>query len=497
MNSTASQSSSSGCVGQAPCAPKSSGVATIPWPNAEPQSRLTNTRAVSGLSRETTQRARSSRVARRSPRARRPSPSRNAGTDGVTTSPESSSQLPRGKIRIGPRRARPGDEGRRHRRLQVGLSPASPRRACRGSAPAPGRSSGNTRRARPSGRRSASRAGSPAPRRRPRASTRRGPGGGRRWPRAGTGRACGAAVIEPERRPSARPRRRRSRPSPRRRRRLGRPVSSRIAQPVSGLPSAECGDRVAGLRVRGRHVRPGDRAASPVAASSSLSTKLPLAARPGPSAGSLPSGRTSSRSAVRPGAGALIVSVYVSRVRVRRPRRRPSRRPGPSASPRPPRRPASGVKIGPVDVAGRRATSPRPPARRPARASGCPGPWSRAAISASSALARSACAGVGIFALGLGADGDVLDVGEERGEPVEVAGRVRVELVVVALGAAEGRPHPDGRGVADPVGGVLRQVLLRLRPALLRGHQQLVIPRGDPLRRRRRRAAGRRRAARS
>src|SRR5262249_31612941 len=107
-NSTASQSSSSGCVGQAPCEPKSSSVLTRPWPKNSFHSPLTNTRAVSGLSAPGIHLARSSRVARRLPP---PSPppleggddrggDSDAGTVGATISPESSSQLPRGSTRI-------------------------------------------------------------------------------------------------------------------------------------------------------------------------------------------------------------------------------------------------------------------------------------------------------------------------------------------------------------------------------------------------------------
>ena len=65
-NSQASQSSSSGWVGQAPCEPKSSSVVTSPWPKTSFQSRLTITRATSGLSRAASHRARSRRVSRRS-----------------------------------------------------------------------------------------------------------------------------------------------------------------------------------------------------------------------------------------------------------------------------------------------------------------------------------------------------------------------------------------------------------------------------------------------
>ena len=97
INSTASQSSNSGCDGKAPCVPKSSQVRTRPWPKSSFHSRLTSTRATSGLSRETIQRARSSRVARRSLTSSLP---RNSGMAGSTTGPESSCQLPRGRIRI-------------------------------------------------------------------------------------------------------------------------------------------------------------------------------------------------------------------------------------------------------------------------------------------------------------------------------------------------------------------------------------------------------------
>ena len=52
VNSTASQSSSSGWVGASPVLPKLLGVRTIPSPKWSCQSRFTITRAVSGLSRE-------------------------------------------------------------------------------------------------------------------------------------------------------------------------------------------------------------------------------------------------------------------------------------------------------------------------------------------------------------------------------------------------------------------------------------------------------------
>ncbi len=60
-NSVASQSSSSGCDGLSPCVPKSSDVRTMPRPKNSCQMRFTATRAVSGFSRETSQRASASR----------------------------------------------------------------------------------------------------------------------------------------------------------------------------------------------------------------------------------------------------------------------------------------------------------------------------------------------------------------------------------------------------------------------------------------------------
>ncbi len=61
INSTASQSSSSGCVGAAPLRPKSWVVATSGVPKCQRQMWLTATRAVSGLARSVIQRARAAR----------------------------------------------------------------------------------------------------------------------------------------------------------------------------------------------------------------------------------------------------------------------------------------------------------------------------------------------------------------------------------------------------------------------------------------------------
>jgi hypothetical protein len=77
------------------------------------------------------------------------------------------------------------------------------------------------------------------------------------------------------------------------------------------------------------------------------------------------------------------------------------------------------------------------------------------------------------------ADRAFLDVGEEGREAVEVLRGEGIELVVVALGAAERRAHPDARGVADAVGGGLRLVLPGLRAALFGREVELVVARRD------------------
>ncbi len=77
------------------------------------------------------------------------------------------------------------------------------------------------------------------------------------------------------------------------------------------------------------------------------------------------------------------------------------------------------------------------------------------------------------------ADRGFLDVGEDRGQAVEVLRGERVELVVVALAAAHRLAQPHGRHVAHPVGVVLRQVLLRLGAALLGRLEQAVVGGAD------------------
>ena len=76
---------------------------------------------------------------------------------------------------------------------------------------------------------------------------------------------------------------------------------------------------------------------------------------------------------------------------------------------------------------------------------------------------------------------DVLrDVGEEGPQGVEVALGEGIELVVVALGAAGGLPHPRRADRAHPVGHHAHFVVLGLRTTLLRGQQQAVEGRTNP-----------------
>ena len=102
MNSTASQSSSSGWLGYSPCNPRSPVSFERPMPKSRDHRRLAKTRAVRGLSRATIQCARSRRVARRVLR-RNPVSDRGGeegGGAGSTTGPDLSCQSPRLSRRI-------------------------------------------------------------------------------------------------------------------------------------------------------------------------------------------------------------------------------------------------------------------------------------------------------------------------------------------------------------------------------------------------------------
>ena len=96
-NSTASQSSTSWCSGVSPCEPRSLSDFDRPVPKSIFQSRLTNTRAVSGLSALVSHSAKSRRVRRRFSAAL---VSRKCGGRGSTISPDSSIQLPRANTRV-------------------------------------------------------------------------------------------------------------------------------------------------------------------------------------------------------------------------------------------------------------------------------------------------------------------------------------------------------------------------------------------------------------
>ncbi len=69
----------------------------------------------------------------------------------------------------------------------------------------------------------------------------------------------------------------------------------------------------------------------------------------------------------------------------------------------------------------------------------------------------------------------VVDVGEERGERIEVTESVGVVFMVVALGAADGGAHPDGGEVTDAVGGIDGDVFFGLEAAFVGGLEEAVI----------------------
>ena len=80
-----------------------------------------------------------------------------------------------------------------------------------------------------------------------------------------------------------------------------------------------------------------------------------------------------------------------------------------------------------------------------------------------------------------GADDRLLHVREDRAHGVEIFLRDRVELVVVALRAADRLAEPDGADGADAVGQVACLVVLGLGAAFFGGEEQPVEGRGDLL----------------
>ena len=78
-------------------------------------------------------------------------------------------------------------------------------------------------------------------------------------------------------------------------------------------------------------------------------------------------------------------------------------------------------------------------------------------------------------------DAPLLHVGEERLQGVEVGRLNRVELMVVALGAAEGAAQPGIGDGSDAFGAVLREVFLHLGAAFAGHHIQAIIAARDEL----------------
>ena len=78
-------------------------------------------------------------------------------------------------------------------------------------------------------------------------------------------------------------------------------------------------------------------------------------------------------------------------------------------------------------------------------------------------------------------DTPLLHVGEEGLQGVEVSGLDRVELMVMALGAAEGAAQPSIGDRAHAFGAVFRKVFLRLGAAFAGHHVQAVIAARDEL----------------
>ena len=134
--------------------------------------------------------------------------------------------------------------------------------------------------------------------------------------------------------------------------------------------------------------------------------------------------------------------------------------------------------------------------RRPSSARSAPSPdreWARAMPRASVSTPRSAHPTgrdvlllLGRRQLELGAPGllaaigheaGLFDVGEERLHGIEVLALERIELVIVAFGAAHGAAQPDDADVAHAIGSVLREILFRLQTALGRGAIQAIVGR--------------------
>ena len=75
----------------------------------------------------------------------------------------------------------------------------------------------------------------------------------------------------------------------------------------------------------------------------------------------------------------------------------------------------------------------------------------------------------------VGVDAPLFHVGEEGLQGIEVGRLDRVELVVVAFGAAKGRAQPSGRDGTDPFGAVFGKVFLGLGAAFAGHHVEAVV----------------------
>ena len=75
----------------------------------------------------------------------------------------------------------------------------------------------------------------------------------------------------------------------------------------------------------------------------------------------------------------------------------------------------------------------------------------------------------------------VVDVGKEGSQGMEVLGGEGIVFVIVALRAAHGGSHPDGRDIADAVGLINGAVFFFLKPAFVSGLKQAIIAGGDAL----------------
>ena len=484
-SSAASQSSSSGCVGHSPCAPRSSTVRERPWPNASFKSRFARTRAVSGFSR----RGEPAReVEARRGRVRRcRGAAGSAGRRGATTSPESSCQLPRGRTRTGAGSAAVVTYALGTVAANAALASSASRRRRRASA-----SSGAVRQKRSAtafcwaALRSASATAS--------ASSTLPSGSG-----PGSVRTGNASAVAP----------RRKRPIVLRAPAFWCSTSVRAVSPPPASGSASSTTRRWLSPSEAARPQPAPSVRPSIAASAASPLTVERRRARVPQREGAP-GRVThlhlgdDEVAVRPAAGSTLGQLLE--------RRRLETQGGDAGELglvpdgvgvllrlRPVRGRGDDREVVPLDEDARAVRRrrldrlERGEGGEPARAKGLLPRRARRVLRELAQLRAprldrrverveaGPLRGIGQRVRLTAADRLLLHVGEERLERVEVARRVRVELVVVALCAAHGRAHPHRRRVANAVGEVDRAVLLRLRTALLGRLQEPVVAGGDPL----------------